>query len=142
MPPKAKKTNKTSRAAKTAKPRKKPTDSEEEWDAKPTRKIARKKKKVEKWYGRYTYEELGPYYAKYDAICDNFKDYCKVQKLVEWERWRDLEKAREDQQRAEHERLVKEEDGGTKPVSVTSSASCPSPCYSGGTISADCSAWE
>jgi hypothetical protein len=31
----------------------------------------------------------------YDAICDNFKDYCKVQMLVEWKRRRDLEEERE-----------------------------------------------
>lgn len=82
-------TKKTAKAAKTKQQKKQPTDSEEEWDAKPTRKIARKKK-VKKWYSRYTYEELGPYFAKYDAICDNYKDYCKVQLLVEWERTRDL----------------------------------------------------
>jgi hypothetical protein len=35
---------------KTAKPRKKPNDSEEECNAKPTRKIARNKKKVERRY--------------------------------------------------------------------------------------------
>ena len=62
--------------------------------------MTRKKKKVEKWwFSRYTPEELTPYFAKYDAICDNFKDYCKVQMLVEWERRRDLKEAREKRER-------------------------------------------
>jgi len=62
--------------------------------------MTRKKKKVEKWwFSRYTPEELTPYFTKYDAICDNFKDYCKVQMLVEWERRRDLKEAREKRER-------------------------------------------
>jgi hypothetical protein len=66
-----------------------------------TRKMTRKKKKkkVKKWFSRYTPEELAPYFAKYDAICDNFKNYCKVQMLVEWERSRDLKEAREKRER-------------------------------------------
>jgi hypothetical protein len=29
-----------------------------------------KKKKVEKWFSRYTPEELAPYFAKYDVRCN------------------------------------------------------------------------
>ena len=104
---------KNAKVVKTKKRTKHPTDSEEEWDSKPTRKMARKKKKVVMSIGLYTYDELAPYFAKYDAICDNFKDYCKVQILVEWERSRDLKEAREKQEREaaqlEEKHIAKEE---------------------------------
>jgi hypothetical protein len=93
------KTRKTAIATKPNKRTKKPTDSEEEWDAKPLkRKIAIKKKKnnPDELYGRYCLIALEPYMEKYDSMCNTYKGYCKVQLLAQREYERDRAKRRDE----------------------------------------------
>jgi hypothetical protein len=93
------------RITKTTKKReKKPSDSDEEWDAKPKRKKQKKKTAVS-YTSMDTIHGLESYMAKYESMCNTYKGYRKVMALARLEMNRDV--------RAERLKIEREEADST-----------------------------